>query len=87
MKTLSTALTFAAAILSVAFLNLRAAPKGEGSEWQKWFADGSLQGGQIISGQATYKVEDGVLVGTTVDGSPNTFSLSDRSRTSNSSSK
>ena len=42
-------------------------------EWQNWFADGSLNGGQIISGTASYKVEDGVLVGTTVDGSPNTF--------------
>ncbi len=56
------------ALLGAALLNLHAE---EG--WQNWFADGSLQGGQIISGKATYKVENGVLTGTTAEGSPNTF--------------
>lgn len=41
--------------------------------WQHWFADGSLADFDIVSGTATYVVEDGVLIGTTVDGSPNTF--------------
>lgn len=41
--------------------------------WKPWFADGSLEGFKIVSGSATYRVENGVLVGTTVDGSPNTF--------------
>lgn len=59
------------ALAGASFLNLQAETKGEG--WQNWFADGSLQGGQIISGKATYKVENGVLTGTTVEGSPNTF--------------
>jgi hypothetical protein len=45
----------------------------EGGEWQTWFADGTLGSGQVVSGQATYKVEEGVLVGTTTEGSPNTF--------------
>lgn len=40
--------------------------------WQEWFKDG-LGDAQIVSGQATYKVENGVLVGTTTDGSPNSF--------------
>lgn len=40
--------------------------------WQTWFTDG-LDGAQIVSGTATYKAENGVLTGTTVDGSPNTF--------------
>jgi hypothetical protein len=40
--------------------------------WLEWFKDG-LGDAKIVSGTATYKVEDGVLVGTTVDGSPNTF--------------
>lgn len=40
--------------------------------WQEWFKDG-LGDAKVVSGQATYKVKDGVLVGTTVDGSPNTF--------------
>ncbi len=40
--------------------------------WQQWFKDG-LGDAKIVSGSATYKVEDGTLIGTTVDGSPNTF--------------
>lgn len=60
-----------AAVFGATFLSLRAAD--EGAPWQNWFADGTLSGGQVISGQATYKVENGVLTGTTVDGSGNTF--------------
>lgn len=41
--------------------------------WQRWFADGRLDDFQVVSGSATYRVEDGVLVGTTTEGSPNTF--------------
>ncbi len=41
--------------------------------WTHWFADGSLDGFKIVSGTATYEVTDGVLIGTTADGSPNTF--------------
>ncbi len=62
----------AAALLGAALLNLNAETKGEGG-WQNWFADDSLQGGQAISGKAAYKVEKGVLTGTTVEGSSNTF--------------
>jgi hypothetical protein len=40
--------------------------------WQEWFKDG-LGDAQVVSGAATYKVESGTLIGTTVDGSPNTF--------------
>lgn len=40
--------------------------------WQEWFKDG-LGDAKVVSGQATYEVKDGVLIGTTVDGSPNTF--------------
>ena len=40
--------------------------------WQHWFQK-DLGDAKVVSGTATYKVEDGVLVGTTVDGSPNTF--------------
>ncbi len=69
-RLLSVSLT--AALLGAALLNLNAETKGEGG-WQNWFADGSLQGGEIISGKATYKVENGVLTGTTVEGSSNTF--------------
>ena len=40
--------------------------------WQQWFKDG-LGDAQIVSGTATYQVENGTLIGTTVDGSPNSF--------------
>ena len=40
--------------------------------WQHWFKEG-LGDAKIVSGTASYKVEDGVLVGTTTDGSPNSF--------------
>ncbi|MBI5396025.1 MAG: DUF1080 domain-containing protein [Verrucomicrobia bacterium] len=42
-------------------------------KWENWFANGKLDGFQVVSGNACYKVENGVLVGTTVEGSPNTF--------------
>ncbi|MBX7209154.1 MAG: DUF1080 domain-containing protein [Verrucomicrobiaceae bacterium] len=40
--------------------------------WQHWFKDG-LGDAKVVSGTASYKVENGVLVGTTTDGSPNSF--------------
>jgi hypothetical protein len=40
--------------------------------WQEWFKDG-LGDAKVVSGKASYEVKDGILVGTTVDGSPNTF--------------
>ena len=40
--------------------------------WQEWFKDG-LGDAQVVSGAVIYKVENGTLIGTTVDGSPNTF--------------
>ena len=33
----------------------------------------TLDGWKVNSGTAAYKLEDGVIVGTTVEGSPNTF--------------
>lgn len=66
MKHLITA-TFLAAALC-----LHAEDKKEAA-WQNWFADGSLEAFQIVSGTATYTIENGVLTGTTVEGSPNTF--------------
>jgi hypothetical protein len=42
--------------------------------WEHWFADGKMDGFERVSGTAEFKVEPGgVLVGTTVEGSPNTF--------------
>jgi hypothetical protein len=44
--------------------------------WECWFAAGKLDGFQVVSGTADYKIEEGVLVGRTTDGSPNSFLMS-----------
>lgn len=40
--------------------------------WQHWFQN-DLGDAKVVSGTATYKVENGILIGTTQEGSPNTF--------------
>ena len=65
-------LVFAVAGAVLATFSLQAAEKKSGDGWQTWFKDG-LGDARIVSGTASYKVENGVLVGTTVDGSPNSF--------------
>ena len=62
-----------ASALVLAAFAVHADDKKTEPAWQQWFADGSLNGFQVVSGVASYKVENGELVGTTVDGSPNTF--------------
>jgi hypothetical protein len=56
----------------LAAFSLQAADKKSGDGWQTLFKDG-LGDAKIVSGTASYKVENGVLIGTTVDGSPNSF--------------
>jgi len=41
--------------------------------WTPLFDGKSLEGWKVNGGTASYKVEDGAIVGTTVEGSPNTF--------------
>ena len=41
--------------------------------WVPLFYGKTLDGWEVNGGTAAYKVEDGVIVGTTVEGSPNTF--------------
>jgi hypothetical protein len=45
---------------------------GDGG-WIPLFDGKTLDGGTVRGGTATYKVEDGMVVGMTVEGSPNTF--------------
>ena len=62
-------------LFAVAFLAplcLHAADKKSGDGWQTWFKNG-LGDAKVVSGTASYKVEKGVLIGTTVDGSANSF--------------
>ncbi|MBM3852650.1 MAG: DUF1080 domain-containing protein [Verrucomicrobia bacterium] len=74
MKAIKTLTGVAVAGLVLAAFSVQAAEKkkaGEGG-WKTLFKDG-LGDAKVVSGTATYKVENGVLVGTTVDGSPNSF--------------
>jgi hypothetical protein len=45
----------------------------EDPAWTPLFDGKSLDGWKAEGGKATYRVEDGAIVGTTVEGSPNTF--------------
>ncbi len=56
---------------------LSAEQKAEG--WIPLFDGKTLDGWAVKSGFATYKVEDGAIVGTTVTNSPNTFLCTERS--------
>jgi len=47
--------------------------------WKSLFDGKTLNGWTVKSGFATYKVEDGAIVGTTAEGSPNTFLTSNDS--------
>jgi len=49
--------------------------------WTDLFDGKSLNGWKKVAGTADYKVEDGVIVGSTVPNSPNTFLISDKEYT------
>ena len=46
--------------------------------WESLFSKNSLEGWNIKGGTATYKNENGTIVGTTVPNTPNTFLCSDK---------
>jgi hypothetical protein len=48
------------------------------AEWTNLFDGKTLNGWSIHSGTATYKIEDGAIVGTTAKGSPNSFLCTDK---------
>jgi hypothetical protein len=62
-------LTLVLAILSAA----PCAPAVAADGWVALFDGKTLEGWTVRGGVAAYKAEDGAIVGTTVDGSPNTF--------------
>jgi len=59
--------------LLVAISCTSAIAKVGGSGWKNLFDGRTLDGWEVRGGFAKYHVEDGVIVGTTVEGSPNTF--------------
>jgi hypothetical protein len=61
-----------APLFAVIAAGLISSARGAEGEWEQWFKDG-LGDAKVVSGVAKYEVKDGVLIGTTVDGSSNTF--------------
>ncbi|OIR00729.1 hypothetical protein GALL_172540 [mine drainage metagenome] len=57
-------------IIVAASLNLSAQ---QNQQWESLFNGKNLDGWKIINGSAKYEVKDGMIVGTTVAGSPNSF--------------
>ena len=50
----------------------------QASEWVELFNGKDLTGWTQRNGSATYEVKDGAIVGTTADGSPNSFLCTDK---------
>ena len=67
-----------AALLATSLVLAPASVSAQAPAWKDLFKDGTLDGFQIVSGSATYKVVDGVLVGTTTETTP--FPGSERHR-------
>src|SRR4051794_3570698 len=64
-----TALSAALIVLS----SLGPTALADDEDWTPLFDGKTLDGWKVHGGKAGYKVEDGAIVGTTVEGSPNTF--------------
>jgi hypothetical protein len=63
---------FSHVIMTLVF-GITTASMAEDNGWMSLFDGTTLEGWTVRGGIATYKVEDGTIVGTTVEGSPNTF--------------
>ena len=65
-------------ITIIALLCIAAHGVAQNKDWKSLFDGKSLKGWKQVTGSASYKVEDGMIVGTTVDNSPNSFLVSDQ---------
>ncbi len=57
----------------IAWFALAGFARGEDAAWKDLFDGKTLSGWEVRGGFATYRVEDGCIVGKTAEGSPNTF--------------
>jgi hypothetical protein len=60
-------------LIASAFLITACQVKSEDEKWISLFDGKSLEGWEIHSGTAAYEVDNGAILGTAVEGSPNTF--------------
>ncbi|SFH10760.1 protein of unknown function [Algoriphagus hitonicola] len=65
--------------LASALILACSAPEKQNDGWQELFNGEDLTGWKAVAGTAEFSVEDGVIVGTAVAGSPNTFLISEES--------
>lgn len=65
-------------VLAVTGLLASAASAVEAQEWESLFDGKTLAGWTQKNGTATYRVEDGAIVGKTSEGSPNSFLCTDK---------
>jgi hypothetical protein len=72
MKPIQSIIVFALAAAMFGPSSLAAADRKSDAALQTWFKNG-LEDAKVVSGKATFKVENGVLIGTTTEGSPNSF--------------
>lgn len=64
--------------LAVAFLFFTASCFAQSKNWQSLFDGKTLKGWKQLTGSAPYTVENGQIVGTTIQGSPNSFLVSEQ---------
>ena len=60
-------------LFSSLLLAMIAADAQKSPQWQSLFNGRDLQGWKQLNGKAKYEVKDGMIVGTTVAGEPNSF--------------
>ena len=65
-------------ILAILLILTQGISSGQENEWISLFDGKTLNGWSVHSGTATYRVENGAIVGQAVPGSPNTFLCTDR---------
>lgn len=65
-------------ITTLFFLVMALSSVAQSNNWQSLFDGKTLTGWKQLTGSATYTVENGMIVGTTVDKSPNSFLASDQ---------
>jgi hypothetical protein len=65
-------------LVCIFFLLISAKVFSQNSGWQELFDGKTLNGWKLVTGKAEYKVENGMIVGTTVMNSPNSFLVSDK---------
>ena len=66
-------LTLHVVLSGLPFTQEQTRPKTKGQEWILLFIGKDLTGWQQLNGRATYNVENGEIVGTTIANSPNSF--------------